>query len=409
MTPTRFRSHPPVHSPLPPRALLGSASTIAIRGDPRPALIARLRQWYRAQHVLPTDSGTTALQLAIRIARALKGGGPVALPAYSCFDLATAAEGADATITLYDLDPRSLAPDLDDLRRCLAEGARVVVVAPLFGVPVDWAALTEETAAHGAILIEDAAQGFGASWDGQPLGTLASLSVLSFGRGKGWSAGNGGALLFRAPGPWTGLPDQLGDHPLSTELSALGGAIAQALLAHPALYWLPRAVPGLHLGETRYHAPHRERPLPRGAAAILLESRAAAESEAAQRRLTGRWYRHALPVRPWLEPIIPPHRAVPGWLRAPIRVDFEGFDREEAREARRLGVMPGYPSGLDALAVVRRRLTPEGSTRRWPGAETLVRTLLTLPTHSLLRVEERRDVVRLFERYRRPRWASARS
>ena len=53
-----------------------------------------------------------------------------------------------------------------------------------------------------------------------------------------------------------------------------------------------------------------------------------------------------------------------------------------AAVATRLGAARSYPSSLGALAAVRARLV--GPARRWPGAEELVRDLVTLPTHSLL-------------------------
>jgi dTDP-4-amino-4,6-dideoxygalactose transaminase len=85
-------------------------------------------------------SGTDALQRGIRLAAARVGRrAAVALPAYSCFDLASAAIGTDLPIVLYDLDPDTLGPDLDSLRHALAAGARVVVISPLYGMPVDWA------------------------------------------------------------------------------------------------------------------------------------------------------------------------------------------------------------------------------------------------------------------------------
>src|SRR5439155_325596 len=88
-------------------------------------------------------------------------------------------------------------PELDSLTAALTAGARLVVVTSLYGVPVQWRAVLECAAAVGAAVIEDAAQGFGASWLGRPLGSLGAVSVLSFGRGKGWTGGRGGALLAR--------------------------------------------------------------------------------------------------------------------------------------------------------------------------------------------------------------------
>ena len=67
-----------------------------------------------------------------------------------------------------------------------------VVVAYLYGIPFDTAPVRAAAGAVGAWLIEDAAQGAGASFRGRALGAFGDLSMLSFGRGKGVTAGRGG-------------------------------------------------------------------------------------------------------------------------------------------------------------------------------------------------------------------------
>lgn len=393
-----FRAQLPVHSPLPSQALLRGLSSLLGRGDPRPALRAQLCAWYRADLALLTGSGTSALQLALRIAQDATGGAPVALPAYTCYDVATAAVGAGAPLTLYDLDPRTLAPDLDEVRRCVAAGARVLVVSPLFGVPIPWPEIVDAAGSERVIVVEDAAQGFGASWKGHPLGGLGAMSVLSFGRGKGWTAGSGGVLLFRSASAWGALPAELGSPGIASELMGLGVAAGQSLLGRPSTYALPRAVPWLHLGETQYRAPRAVQPMRREAATLLLESRALAEAEGAYRRQSGRWYQRALPTRPGFRQVIPPHAGTPGWLRFPLLVPDMRRRLATDRTSARLGIMAGYPGGLGALPAVRERLVDGDRLRHWPGADDLVHCLLTLPTHSLLTPRERAQVVRILER-----------
>src|SRR5438876_599818 len=124
----------------------------------------------------------------------------------------------------------------------------------------------------------------GARWWERPVGALGSLSVMSFGRGKGWTGSRGGALLSRgaespeAP-PLTPAPPGSRD-----EVKALGTALAQWWLGGPAWYWLPASIPGLGLGETRYRAPADPAGMTRGAAAMIQESRPLATTEMFARR-----------------------------------------------------------------------------------------------------------------------------
>jgi dTDP-4-amino-4,6-dideoxygalactose transaminase len=172
------------------------------------SLTDELARRYSADHALLCGSGTQALQIAITLAMRQVGDSTVALPAFTCFDVATAAVGARAKIRFFDLDPSTLSPDLSSLEAALARGTRIVVVSHLYGFPVDWDALADLLARYGAIAVEDAAQGDHADWRGRILGSLGPISVLSFGRGKGWTGGSGGAVLVRdhRAGPACGTP-----------------------------------------------------------------------------------------------------------------------------------------------------------------------------------------------------------
>ena len=372
-----WHHQPPVHSPLASTPLWhGLRAALCLGADPRPALASSLCRWYGADQAALLGSGTQALELALRLSA-----GPVALPAYGCFDLATAAVGARVPVAFYDVDPRTLGPDLDSLQRAFALGARSAVVVAFFGVPPDWDRVRGIADAASAALIEDAAQGMGGAWRGRALGTMAPFSVLSFGRGKGWTGGAGGALLVRAP--VTPVETMQGWSPLA-ELRAWGNAVAQWCLARPEVYAIPSAAPFLHLGETRYHDPARLRSLTRAAAAMLRDTRDAALEEAGARRGRAERLLEVVERSRQVRPIAPPPGAEPGYLRLPIRVRRPVLARLRHPRAVRLGVAPGYPMVLTELRPLRARVARPWRDRRWPGAEALVRELVTLPTHSLL-------------------------
>ena len=231
---------------------------------------------------------------------------------------------------MYDVDPGTLSPDLDSLTAALTAGARLVVVTSLYGVPVQWRAVLECAAAVGAAVIEDAAQGFGASWLGRPLGSLGAVSVLSFGRGKGWTGGRGGALLARGRAPPSAANGNGAG--LWREVEVLALAAAQWAFARPAAYGLPAALPWLGLGETRYRDPVAPRPLPRAAAGLLLRGFPDAQREAAERnhrpvrrpgicgcRCGWRVAWEGSPTRRWLrvsEPPAPTRRPSAPWQRS---------------------------------------------------------------------------------------------
>ena len=187
------------YSPIPGSATLAAlASGLRLNDDPRRALADLLAARYHSQHTLLCASGTQALELALRVSlRDSRPDASIALPAYTCYDVATAAVGCNAPISLYDLDPESQLPILESLGLVLAVGAAVVVVSPLYGYPCTVA----DTPGAGRSLQCGTHRGCGTGTRGLPgekvLGSLGTISILSFGRGKGWTGGGGGAVLMR--------------------------------------------------------------------------------------------------------------------------------------------------------------------------------------------------------------------
>lgn len=359
-----IRRQLPVYSPVTLRGVT-RAGTALVRPSEVDALRLELAQRYGAPKVELWGSGTQALQAAIGVAQR-RVGGAVALPAFQCYDLASAAVGAGVKIALYDVNPETFAPDLDSLRRAMTAGARAVVIAPLYGTPVEWESLAKEVERAGGVAIEDAAQGHGALWHGRPLGAWGGLSALSFGRGKGWCGGSGGALFARNGWEREDMPSP--DAPSFTaELRVMVQLKAQWVLGRPSLYGLPAAVPGLHLGETVYHPPRPLRGITRAAAAAVRAHAARSDVEAQVRR------ERAAKLSGAVAKVAAGGTA--GYLRFPF---VAPIDITPARTA--LGMARGYPTTLAALPVVRERLV--GPPGPFPGAEELAAHLVTLPTHS---------------------------
>lgn len=347
---------------------------------------------FRADEVLLTDSGRSALQVAIEIA-APTPSDVVALPAFQCFEVATAAVGAGRRIVLYDVVPDTLAPDLDSLRRALRAGASAVVVAPFYGVPVAWDPVSTLIEEAGAVAIEDAAQAHGAAWRDAPVGSLASVSVLSFGRGKGWTGGGGGALCVRRDRALLErarcAADRLGSARISNEARTLARAVAQWSVGRPRLYGIPARMPGLGLGETRYHEPAPPAAMAAVTAALIVATRAAAGLEAMMRRENAERWRRDLRGSAHLMLPGPPPAGIGGYIRLPALL------RDDTRMApenlRHAGLMRSYPATLYDLPALRPLITATGT--RFPGSQALVRRLVTLPTHSHVTDRDRRAIL----------------
>lgn len=377
-----LRRQLPVSSPIDPRALaralarvLASQTSRRATRDTHAAVAETLQRRFGAGRVALTDSGTSALVMALRLA--VPPDGVVAFPGYACIDLAAAARFAGVRVTLYDLDPATLSPDLSSLDAALARGASAVLAVHLYGYAADIGAMRQLTTSRGAVLIEDAAQGAGGTLHGDSLGALGDLSILSFGRGKGTTGGSGGALLSLSPhwnervesvaADWRTAPAGWRD---------LASAAAQWALGRPSLYAIPSSLPGLQLGEMVYHPAREPGGLSLAAATLVERALELDNAEVAARRVNAaavaaavRWDASLVAVRP-----VP--GSVPGYLRVPV------LDRAGRGQCPALGAMRGYPLTL----LEQPELSPclMGAEPPTPGAHELRTRLLTLPVHSMV-------------------------
>jgi dTDP-4-amino-4,6-dideoxygalactose transaminase len=142
-------------------------------------------------HAVGCASGTDALWLALTACRIGAGDAVVTTP-FSFFASVSSILRAGARPILADIEPETFNLDPEAVRRGLNSagkgGARAILAVDLYGQTADWDrlhAIRQEYSAGGPagssmVLIEDAAQAFGARWDGRPAGSLADVSAFSF-------------------------------------------------------------------------------------------------------------------------------------------------------------------------------------------------------------------------------------
>jgi len=277
-----------------------------------------------------------------------------------------------------------LAPDERSFSDGLRHGARAAVVANLYGVPVDWRSLRGCCREAGVVLIEDAAQGLGTSWMGQPGGTFGDVTVLSFGRGKGWTGGGGGALLIRASAGF-GTPGVLAEALLSDGLKSAGISTVQWLFARPSLFWIPSSIPGSGLGETHFKLPCSPRKISAFSAALALHTKDLAQDQLPIRLSNAERLSNLL--SPYsatgeIQTVEVPSDGDASYLRFPVLLGSSPTVDLRGPDAGRLGIAAGYPRPLPELPQLAELTTGPG--KEFPGAVQLAGNLMTFPTHSFL-------------------------
>jgi len=138
-------------------------------------------------------SGTDALWLAMAAAGIGPGDRVLTTP-FSFFATVSSILRAGATPVLADIDPvtfnLSATACEEVLKQSAAAGEPIKAILPvhLYGQCADWSAFEDLKSRYGVMLIEDAAQAFGATWQSRPAGSLGDAAAFSFYPTKNLSA-----------------------------------------------------------------------------------------------------------------------------------------------------------------------------------------------------------------------------
>jgi len=158
----------------------------------------RLSQLTGASHVLLTTSCSHALELAMLVLD-IGPGDEVIMPSFAFVSAATAVVRQGARPVFAEIDAATFNLDPEDVARRLNARTRAILPVHYAGQGCRMDALMTLAATHGIWVVEDAAQGIGASYAGQPLGTIGHIGCYSFHVTKNIIAGEGGAFLTNDP------------------------------------------------------------------------------------------------------------------------------------------------------------------------------------------------------------------
>jgi dTDP-4-amino-4,6-dideoxygalactose transaminase len=125
----------------------------------------------------------------------------VIVPAYTWIASASAVVAVGAVPVVAEVD-ESLTLDPRDVEQKLSPFTRAILPVHMRGVPCQMDKLLPLAARHQLKVVEDAAQACGASFHGQPLGSLGDAGCFSFQFNKILTAGEGGMVTTRDREVW---------------------------------------------------------------------------------------------------------------------------------------------------------------------------------------------------------------
>jgi dTDP-4-amino-4,6-dideoxygalactose transaminase len=172
-----------------------------IQGPEVHVLEAELAAFCGARHAISCASGTDALLLVL-MAWQIGPGDAVICPSFTYHATAEMVALLGATPIIADVLPDSFNLDPASCERAVVTARRLglkpraIIPVDLFGLPADHEVIAAIAAKHELLVLDDAAQAFGARYRGKWIGTLAAATATSFFPAKPLGCyGDGGAVF----------------------------------------------------------------------------------------------------------------------------------------------------------------------------------------------------------------------
>ena len=173
-----------------------------------------LADYTGAKYAVAVVNGTAALHIALLLA-GVKSEDEVLVPTLSFVATANAVRYCSAKPHFVDSEQQTLGMDPDKLQNYLQANTeqsngvcvnrktgipvRAMIPVHIFGHPCDMDGLLEVAKDFNLIMVEDAAESLGSTYNGQHTGTFGLLGTLSFNGNKTITTGGGGAILTDDP------------------------------------------------------------------------------------------------------------------------------------------------------------------------------------------------------------------
>jgi len=164
----------------------------------------RIAQYLGTQYAIVVNSGTSALH-AVLLAHNVGEGDEVIVPSFTFIATANAPLFVGAKPVFADIEEETYGLNPKDVERRLTLRTKAILPIHCAGCPCLIEELKQIAQEHALLLIEDAAQSFGAMADGKKVGTFVDSAILSFCAPKIITTGEGGAVVTDCKDMYEGL------------------------------------------------------------------------------------------------------------------------------------------------------------------------------------------------------------
>lgn len=149
-----------------------------------------------ARYVTFAPNGTLGLFLAL-LALDLPRGGEIIMPSFTFYASASSAIFAGLKPVFVDVDSDTMNMHGDAVEAALTPDTVAIMPVHIYGQACDMDGIVEIAKARNMAVLEDAAQGFGVTHRGRPVGSLGDIGMISFFSDKVITMGEGAALYVQ--------------------------------------------------------------------------------------------------------------------------------------------------------------------------------------------------------------------
>lgn len=153
-----------------------------------------IAQYIGTKYCLTFNSGTSALHAAL-IAHGIAPGDEVIVPSFTFIATANAPQFVGAKPVFADIEETTYGLDPEDVVERITPRTKAIMPVHYGGCPCRIRELREIADDHNLILLEDAAESFGAAIGGKKVGTFGDSAMMSFCQNKIITTGEGGAIV----------------------------------------------------------------------------------------------------------------------------------------------------------------------------------------------------------------------
>jgi perosamine synthetase len=146
------------------------------------------------KHAIAVCNGTAAIDAAVE-ALEIGPGDEVIVPTFTIISCVNQIVRNGAKPVFVDCEPHTWNMDVGKIEALVAPRTKAIMVAHIYGLPVNMDPVLEICRRHGLRLIEDAAEVHGQTYKGKPCGSFGDLSTFSFYPNKHVTTGEGGMIL----------------------------------------------------------------------------------------------------------------------------------------------------------------------------------------------------------------------